>query len=164
MGCDIHIRYEDVNGNSISFYNYADEGYTEEPFNWRCYSSFSFLAGVRNYSAIKPISEPRGFPADEENVNNDDEISFCGYGYQDCRYDDEHHSKSWLLISELSCYDYNQIIENRRTTLNGNGAHTCDVGEGEFMSLREFLGEFFMNSIKRCQDAGVHRIIFSFDN
>ena len=34
------------------------------PFDWRSYGMYGFLAGVRNYSAVQPISEPRGFPED----------------------------------------------------------------------------------------------------
>lgn len=62
MGCDIHSfaerrvgdKYETATGRMFK------EG--SEPFGWRCYGMFGFLAGVRNCSAVTPIAKARGLP------------------------------------------------------------------------------------------------------
>ena len=60
MGADIHTVVEVKRRNDtweaipdLKFYD-----------GNRCYAVFAFLAGVRNYSAIEPISALRKFPKD----------------------------------------------------------------------------------------------------
>jgi len=85
MGCDIHSVAIDPRGKPIEggkwadgksanadsemAYLYHDEG---EPFGNRHYGLFAFLAGVLNYSGIRPLAEPRGLPNDlREHVTDD---------------------------------------------------------------------------------------------
>lgn len=131
-----------------------------DPFDWRAYSMFAFLAGVRNYAAITPISEPRGLPHDfyVGEFENDDDDSWRWSTYQ---------SPSWLSVAELQAVDYDQIVEDRQAALqtgprSWDGGHTCPPGEGEFMTLREFLGRGFFNDLHKAEELGVERIVFGF--
>lgn len=155
MGCDIHIIAQ----------RRVDGGWTEakgafvdgaSPFDWRSYSMFGFLAGVRNYSAVPPISEPRGLP---EDFDADEEAGgFVG-----------DHSFSWLTVKELSDFDYDQLFEDRRVTRQigpnlRSGAITADVGDGELTTYRKFLGEGFFKDLAELQRIGAERIVFGFDS
>lgn len=144
MGCDIHI--------------YTDPKTDFTPFDYRDYGMFGFLAGVRNYSCVPPISKPRGFPNDlPEYIRKQQE---------DWEYDG--HTHSWLSIDELASFDYNQVFEDRRVTREVdsiiNGAVIAESGEGEITTYREFLGEQFFEDLEKLQELGVKRIIFWFDN
>lgn len=169
MGCDIHSVAIDANGKPILGGLWADgktanpdsdwlddEG---EPFGWRIYGVFAFLAGVRNYSDITPISEPRGLPED----------------FESGRWEDEHdgwigsHSFSWLSLAELEAVDYDQLIEDRRVTRQVApnmyyGGTTCQPGEGKQETLREFLGEGFFKDIAELRRIGADRVAFGFDS
>jgi hypothetical protein len=153
MGCDIHIvaqkradggRWEVLTG---------DFSGSSAPFDWRSYAMYGFLANVRNCSAITPISEPRGLPADFVDEDGD-------FDYK--------HSVSWLSVAELAAIDYDQEIEDRRFTREVspnlfNGAATCDPGEGERKPLREFLGRAFMADLEKLHELDAERIVFGFD-
>ena len=150
MGCDIHSQAEKrINGRWTRI-----DGL--EPFDWRSYGMYAFLAGVRNYSAVTPLSEPRGLPDDVDYV--EDAEHWLG-----------EHSFSWLSLDELLSFDYEQKMEDRRVTrqLAPNlisGAETCDPGEGEKMTYREFLGQSFFDDIERLKAAGAERVVFGFDS
>ncbi len=148
MGCDIHSYAEKRNA----------AGQWEcipgvVPFDWRCYGMYGFLAGVRNYSAVPPIAMPRGLPGD---------VSREVHEALDMDY--SIHSTSWLTISELVAFDYSAEMEDRRVTRGNNGACTCDPGEGERMTFREFLGGSFFKDLERLKEIGAERIVFGFDN
>lgn len=152
MGCDIHSFAEKRDGG---IWQYVDV----ECFADRNYSAFGFLAGVRNYSAIKPISEPRGIPS----YTSPEVLA------QYKEWDTDAHTPSWLLLSELNAIDYEQSIEDRRCTVQRapnwfDGGGTCAPGAGNRMSLREFLGSVFMDDVRRMTEAGAERIVFWFDN
>lgn len=59
MGCDMHMMIERKTGTG-----YECVPKTGGLFVDLDYRIFGFLAGVRNYSATIPISEPRGMPSD----------------------------------------------------------------------------------------------------
>lgn len=142
MGCDIHtvaFRQEDNKYIEIS----------NDFFDVRSYALFGFLADVRNYSAITPISQPRGLP-EWYNANEEDTWDY--------------HSFSWLTLEELESYDYDQIVEDRRCTRNHDGGCTCDPGQGEKMTLREFLSEWYFKELAKMRSSGVDVIVFWFDN
>lgn len=124
----------------------------------RNYGVFAFLAGVRNYGAIVPISKPRGLPKDVSSWVEEEADRWASDG----------HSRSWLSIDELLNFDYEQMTEDRRCTRmkNGvlNGGCTCDPGEGEKMTYREYLGESFFEDLAELKKEGVDRIVFWFDN
>ncbi len=137
MGCDIHVQA----------FTKEDNKYlklSEDFFDVRSYRLFGFLAGVRNYSAITPISKPKGLPD----------------WYKESDDDWEYHSHSWLTIDELESYDYNQIVEDRRI----DNGQTCEPGHGEKMTLREFLGEWYFKELSRMKNSGVEIIVFWFDS
>ena len=58
MGCDIHSFTEKRNKGNNKWE--VLEGLN--PFDWRSYSVFAFLADVRNYDHCEPISQPKGLP------------------------------------------------------------------------------------------------------
>lgn len=147
MGCDIHTTAER-----------RVEGKWQEiedlfPFDWRAYGMFGFLADVRNYSAVPPISAPRGTPEDSPSYDDDD----------------DRHSHSWLSVEELCAFDYDQAMEDRRVSVTlpsgvVSGAGTCSPGEGRKMSFREFLGKAFFEDLAKLREAGAERVVFCFDS
>jgi hypothetical protein len=157
MGCDIHIiaqrktnsGWEEVSGNF---------SYGGAPFDWRSYGMFGFLADVRNYSAVPPISQPRGLPTDF--TADMDEFGGCFLG---------DHSFSWLSLDELLAFDYDQPVEDRRVTRqtgpnSWDGGVTADPGDGEMTTYREFLGEGFFADLAELKRVGAGRIVFGFDS
>lgn len=151
MGCDIHCYAE----------RKSEQRYLEiecNSFDWRDYSLFAFLAGVRNYSGVDPISEPRGLPGDlsDEVAEEWDD----GFNY---------HSASWLSLEELLAFDYDQVTEDRRVTRQiapniRSGACTCEPVEGNTMTYREFLGEGYFEELESLKELGADRIVFWFDS
>lgn len=157
MGCDIHICAErkDQNGKwtRVSLPEY--EIVLEE----RVYAWFAFLADVRNYGAVTPISEPRGIPEDASESTKE----------AHAQWDVDAHSASWLTLNELIDFDYEQGTEDRRVTRtlpSGllHGGCTCEPGQGKSMALGEYLGEAFFKGLQQLQTAGAERIVFWFDN
>jgi hypothetical protein len=153
MGCDIHTFAE----------RRTEDGWVVvdgwEPFRNRNYSVFGFLAGVRNYSEVPPIAQPRGLPADASDrvKRSHDDWGFDG------------HSASWLSIDELLAFDYEATMEDRRVNRqvgpnHWDGSCTCEAGEGRQMTYRAFLGVGFFRDLAMLFEAGVDRIVFWFDN
>ena len=114
---------------------------------------YGFLAGVRNYSAIPPISEPRGLPDASPFVDGDEYENRLG-----------DHSFSWLSLDELTAFNYDAPLEDRRVTRNGDGGRTCDSGEGEMTTYRDFLGPSFFKDLEKLKAAGAERVVFGFDS
>jgi hypothetical protein len=150
MGTDIHVTAQRKTSDG------KWEDLNLEIWDFRDYSVFAFLAGVRNYSGIVPLSLPRGCPEDGT-----------------CYIDDEndpylYHSVSWFSMGELLEIKQDKLIEDRRYTKKvGNvydGGATCAIGEGETKTLLTFLGKTFFDDIRRASDAGADRVIFAFDN
>jgi hypothetical protein len=167
MGCDIHMFVE-MRKNGVWGLAYGSDipggNFSEgnAPFNWRSYRLFGFLAGVRNYSEVTPISKPRGLPEDVgEAILHEREH----WGY-------DGHSTSWLTVKELADFNYNAEMEDRRCTVqtgpnSWSGSATCKPGEGEKMTYREFLGERFFKDLEILKAIGNPedtRIVFWFDN
>lgn len=148
MGCDIHCYAErkTPTGQEVV----PDLA----PFDWRSYGMYGFLADVRNYSDVPPIAQPRGIPSDASQSVRDEYESWNG----------DAHSASWLSIAELTNFDYDQSMENRRVMRDRNGGCTCEPGEGKKMTFLEFLGESFFKDLDRLKSAGADRVIFWFDN
>jgi hypothetical protein len=157
MGCDIHITaqrrtsegWEDVTGSFAQ---------GPAPFDWRSYGMYGFLADVRNYSAVPPISPPRGLPDDYTSPL--DEYGGCELG---------DHSFSWLTVEELAAFDYDQPLEDRRVTRqtsanSWDGGRTAEPGGGEQTTYREFLGGAFFHDLEELKRVGAERIVFGFDS
>jgi hypothetical protein len=195
MGCDIHSFAEvkkDGKWQRVMEPHFKDwDGkLTTEPFAWRSYGIFAFLADVRNYSIITPLSEPKGLPADSEWLNSPHQYAYENNpmngavipykeretNLQDISSDYDYHSHSWLTLKELTDFDYSKTFEDRRyakTTINKDGGKFVDgralanEGEGEKTTYRNFLGSGFFQDIAQLQTMGAPdevRIVFWFDN
>lgn len=131
MGCDIHFftEYKRVIGGqpkwvSMDYFKHnpyfsSEESDDEGPefdvvplFGRRDYRLFSLLAGVRNYSKIKPISEPRGMP-----------LNACHIIEKECaRWDGDGHSHSFFTLYELK-----EAQKTHKTTRYSGYVHPDDV-------------------------------------
>lgn len=177
MGADIHSFAEVrttgkwVRVTEPLFEDYDDKK-TTEPFAWRSYAVFGFLADVRNYSCCKPICEPKGLPDDSEYINR---ISPYGYGgtFKEALQEDYNcHSFSWLTLNELLDFDYEQTFCDRRVSKQvsprgWNNAALAEEGEGQIVTYREHLGNGFFKDIEVLKTLGSSedvRIVFWFDN
>jgi hypothetical protein len=165
MGCDIHIHVEQQRDNGawerVEWPNADRENFISGPFDWRSYGLFGFLAGVRNYSEVPPIAEPRGLP---------DDVSV---GVREAHDDDpDWHSATWLTVTELAEFDYAQTFEDRRVSERlpsgvVNGAATARPGDGKAVTFDEFLGQAFardLDVLKGMNEGRPTRIVFWFDN
>ncbi len=175
MGCDIHSFAEKRNketnkwekvGDAFTLDSYdkkrmkKDKG--ENPFNWRSYSMFAFLADVRNYDHCEPLAEPKGMPEDVCEEIRSEWDSWRGDGY----------SESYLTAKELLDFDYEKTFWNRRVTKqtgpnSWNGAALAEEGEGKVMTYRDNLdGMFFIHleELKALGEPEDVRIVFWFDN
>lgn len=153
MGCDIHAFAERRNAAG------KFEQVRLKFFDFRSYGIFAFLAGVRNYSDVTPISEPRGLPEDAG------EAVRAAFEYWGC----DAHTPSWLTLEELLAFNYDAMTEDRRVMRrvgpnSYSGACTCKPSEGKTMTWRQFLGEDFFKDLNALADAGAERIVFWFDN
>lgn len=127
-------------------------GPTTVPFNWRSYGLFGFLADVQNYSHVPPICAQRGTPSDlsvEAKQDNEDTY-FC----------------TWLTVADFNAVDYDKIFWNRRITRGNDGAALANEGEGEHVTLREFLGTQFFEHLTILRSLGKPedvRVVLAFD-
>jgi hypothetical protein len=148
MGCDIHMSYEIKKDGAWETLDWKapyikgtntdgslnldyDKLFDDPLYVHRNYDLFAILADVRNgrgFAGIQtgegfnPISEPRGLPEDLSQSIREDSDSWNADG----------HSHSWLLLSEVVNYDYDQT-----TTQYGM------VGETEY---KEWLAKGKPNS------------------
>lgn len=158
MGCDIHSYAERRVDGQWVFFDDPQFGTTEYPdmgpFEWRNYSVFAFLADVRNYSDIVPISPRRGLPGDVSAHVKDEYEMWAG----------DAHSCSWLSVKELVEFNYDQVMEDRRVMIDGDGGRTAEPGGGETMTYRQFLRDGFFDDLKILTKIGAERVVFWFDN
>lgn len=155
MGCDIHIWAERKTADGYEPITDVQFAEGSAPFDWRSYGMYGFLADIRNYSAIQPIAERRGFPEDASHDAAEDYHDYWGV---------DAHSPSWLTVQELTAFDYDQPLEDRRVMRNNNGGSTCDPGEGEMTTYRAFLGVQFFADLEKLAACGADRVVFWFDN
>jgi hypothetical protein len=114
MGCDIHSHAEKRNKETGAWEKVHDcflsdefhrreygKDRTDEPFVYRNYNLFAFLAGVRNRIGCVPISFPKGIPDDVS-----DEVR---HSYNLWNYDS--HSASYLYLREMLEYNYDEARE-----------------------------------------------------
>ena len=173
MGCDIHSYAEKkVNGkwekvsDQFSLDEFDKKWYRKEkgdnPFGWRNYSIFAFLADVRNYDHCTPISEPKGLPDDISDEVKEKADDWDGNG----------HSHSFLTLKELLDFDYDKSFWNRRVTKQiapnvWNDSSLAEEGEGKIITYSENLGDWFfihLEELKMLGDPEDVRIVFWFDN
>ena len=149
MGCDIRSfaevkrkgNWEKV-GDHFSLDEYDKKYYKkdkgENPFDWRSYTMFSFLADVRNRGTLKPICEPKGVPTDLSEEISDEYDSWYENG----------HSASHLTLKELIDFNYNKISSENET-------------------YKDTLGEWFfkhLDELKLLGEPESVRVVFCFDN
>ena len=154
MACDIHA-YVEVKRN-------GGWNYEGEAFDCRNYGLFGFLANVRNYSKVPVLAEPRGLPADVGDV--------VRQKFEEWNCDG--HTHSWLLLRELTNFDYDQQFEDLRVTREVrprcfDGRVTADPGGGTMTTYREFLGDWYFEELDRLRTFGEPddvRVVFWFDN
>jgi hypothetical protein len=160
MGCDIHAYVEIRRDGTWHHFDekvFGHGGLTAEPFDWRDYGLFGFLADVRNYSRSPVIAEPRGIP---------DDVSPEVLGEYD-EWGVDAHTPTWLTAAELLAYDYDAVFWDRRVTKNGNGAALAEEGEGEDRTLRDLLGTGYFGDLDQLAKLGMPddvRVVFWFDN
>jgi hypothetical protein len=146
VGCDIHTTAQRLEGGK-----YIDISGLR-PFDNRDYGVFGFLANVRNYSHVPPLAAPRGYPEDYR-----------------VELDWDKHSASWLLVSELTIFDYDRTFEDRRcmkqTGPNSwDGSADAGEGNGKIVTYREFLGPSFFKDLAELVREGAQRIVFDFNS
>ena len=156
MGCDIHVYAEEKRGN-----RFVQVSLPSGFMDYRSYGVFGFLANVRNYSAVTPISEPRGFPEDASRTVRE---TFDDWG-------GDAHTPSWLSLKELIDFDYDQPMEDRRESRQiapglYSGAETAEPGQGKPMTYRQFLGKKFFDYLDKLKNSAhpPDRLVFWFDN
>lgn len=159
MGCDIHIYTERKSADGYKRVEGVKFTEGPDPFDWRSYGMFGFLAGVRNYSDVTPIAELRGAPDDMSAETASDYEAWFG----------DAHSASWLAVTELTAFDYDRMMEDRRVTVRRpsgvlDGGATAEAGGGQEMTYREFLGPAFFEDLKTLSETGADRVVFWFDN
>ena len=128
MGCDIYSFTEvKQNGKWVEV-----EG--SIPFDYRSYTTFSFLASVRSReNSPECIKEPCGLPKDSEYLN---EIGdFNKTKLENIEDDWDYHSHTHILLEEFLNYNYDQIV------FGG-------------ISLREHLMEGFFDEIRKLEKLG----------
>lgn len=104
MGCDIHFYVEKkIKGKWVSADEwekdedgYEDVKYQSRFYSGRNYALFSILAGVRNYSDLPAISQPRGVPEDASRK----------YKKKVKSYGSDGHSHSYFTLAELLNYNW----------------------------------------------------------
>jgi len=155
MGCDIHMHAEkrDADGK----WSYADSKAVGEINEVRSYALFGWLANVRNYSAVMPLAMPRGLPVD---VSFKSAAAYESWGM-------DVHNASWFTVDELLAVDYDKVVEDRRATVElapnfWSGAGTAEAGQGRTETLREFVGDWFIEQIQQAKAEGVERLVFWF--
>lgn len=149
MGCDIKtalLRRGKDNEFAV-VYDYSDELFPD-----RSYGLFGFLAGVRNYSQVPPISDRRPLsPELHRHVYPQQiKIGFGGFEYEDdsdiggiLGHTEELHSVTWIGVDELLSFDYSQKFEDRRDSCG-----TVAIGSGQMTTYREFLYEKYFTILE----------------
>lgn len=157
MGCDIHSYAEAKNekGKWVLIPQV-------KPFDWRNYTTFSFLAGVRNGMGIKPIHPRRGMPDDASAEVLHENEGWMG----------DAHSHSWLTTEELVDFNYDALVDYlaEPDDLRGRLSRVLRESAGleeeprEVMTYRQLLSEEFFDELEELQKQGVGRVVFWFDN
>lgn len=120
---------------------------------------YGWLADVRNYSAITPLSSEYGLP---DGINSKCECTMHGV-CDNCETYYDGYSWRHLSVDVLRAVNFNEIVEDRRTHVGNRGDCTCPEGEGEKMPLHEFLGEYTMRRLNALIASDADRIVFAFD-
>ncbi|EIT8868937.1 hypothetical protein AB6R89_004725 [Salmonella enterica] len=155
------------------------EGYKEKPdsspFSYQHYGMFAFLAGVRNNYRCTVLADPRGFPEDISKeallllvpeIDNE-RFPLRGFGMTEEpedkltvaeqleRAEADRYGYSWLSVTELAEYNYEQVFVN----------HRCDPPVN--MTYRELLGALYfvhLDTLKKLNARQDVRVLFCFQD
>jgi hypothetical protein len=165
MGCDIYSWVEAYNPqtskwkvvrNAFPADDLAKSLYKTDfvsaPFRDRNYGLFGFLADKRNFAYCEPLAQPRGLPADcdleggcavmnESNGVPDEPI-------KEVELRDSFNSHSWVLLKELSDFDYERGFLNCRIRRAKDDAETAQETEGIYQTYRELLSQEFFETLQ----------------
>jgi hypothetical protein len=139
-----------------------NKSHTDNPYDERNYDLFAMLADVRNGhgfagldtgNRLNPISEPRGLPLDvTEGVKQNSDRWGC-----------DGHSHSWLLLSELEAYNWDQVVTKRGVVglrdyqifkeKGAPEAWCADVAGPKFVS-NEKMDQLIMDELLVAEDNG----------
>lgn len=139
MGCDIYtyVEQQHISGSWHCI--------TREPFAYRSYGMFGFLADVCNRSAVPPLATPRGLPVDPSSrVAREWDLMESGP-----------FAASWFLVDELTAFDYDALFEDQRARPR------------RLVSYREFLGPTFFRDLAELRVVNTRaltRIVFWFQS
>ena len=108
MGCDVHMFVEKKPKGKNKPWTFVEKftppdrdfGQCNSFYQWRNYTLFSVLAGVRG--GEEPISAPRGLP---------DYVSKA-IDAEAMKWGPDAHSFSWLTVRELLNYDWSKVHES----------------------------------------------------
>lgn len=138
--------------------DYENREDSKQPFRTRNNNFFGWIADLNNNSEIKPLDRPRGLPNNLSKVLKKEFKDNDVFNY----------TYTYFTLKELLYIDYTKLIEDRKINTPGKKLSTAKKGEGEFMSLKDFLGMDVMKSLeilrkefKNCNNSNI-RIIFRF--
>ncbi len=151
--------------------NILIETVVSEPFNWRSYGMYGFLADKNNYSRVPTISADRGLPQDSEYLNQESPYAWKTnpmsgeiIPFKDVdtiRYDilEQGWGHSHLFLKELLDFNYDQEFEDLRTTKQiapncYDGKHVAEPGEGAKTTVRKFLDQGFFKHLEVLKTLG----------
>jgi hypothetical protein len=112
-----------------------------------------FLADVRNCSAIPPIAECRGIipPGPFSELPDHMDLASC------C---------SWLTVNELTEFDYDAAVEDRRVDVTVGSVtdcgRNCEPGGGEMTTYGALLGPLFFDDLQKLQALGAESVVLGF--
>jgi hypothetical protein len=121
MGCDIHLHVEK---QDVATSEWLDTGMT---YGTRSYRLFSVLANVRNgrgFAGIQPIAMPQGLPNDTSPTVRKE----ADY------YGEDGHSHSWLFVSDLLRYDWDQSSVGRGFTQDTDDGRFSEGGRAAWVA------------------------------
>ncbi|MFA5307303.1 MAG: hypothetical protein WC365_07690 [Candidatus Babeliales bacterium] len=121
-------------GDDIKGYLEINDGLwqtVEEIPDDRHYDLFGLLAGVRNYVNANSISEPKGVPdtMGKKTEMSIEKYDMVGYGY------------SYLTITEIDDYDWNQTFHDGRVS-------TIDKSTGKALSKASYTNPDYVDKNK----------------
>lgn len=144
MGCDIHLHIE------IKIAGIEGWQHFSHPHVHQNYLLFSYMANVRNYDNVTPISSPKGLPPDISEVTK-----YC-YTVDKLHY--HPHSESYLDSDEIAKLD--EVWESfAKEDFNNDLEHSifqCYLFGNSFGGFRRYG-----DKVPNLQDV---RFVFWFDN
>jgi hypothetical protein len=126
------------------------------------YDAIVFLTGRKNDDHCAPVlgedKQYRGYPDDSAYLNEKVEVWWgdpitrkselidSGSGY--------YFNISWVTLAELLSYDYDTVFEDRYNMMGEYGNRKFPEGEGKITTMRDFLGEHFMQKVEYLKTLG----------